>query len=124
MPDGPRQAFPEKAIQPKGMHEKETAPLQTTAVFRTQQDLNNWETFLQAYNGITISVDNHMTTAGERGIHVTTSPDGWRVEKGGQFVSGSWPKALSTRSAATGASLLPWLMVAKARGMPLRTQSW
>ncbi len=33
-----------------------------------------------------------MTTTGERGIHVTTSPDGWRVEKGGSSSVGAGPR--------------------------------
>ncbi len=73
-------------------------------------------TFLQSYNGITMFGDGHMTTTGERGICVTTSPEIWRDEKRGQLLSGSWPKALSARTAAPGASLLPWLVVAKAWG--------
>ncbi len=35
-----------------------------------------------------------MKTTGGRGIRVTTGPHGWRVEKGGNFFSWNWPKAL------------------------------
>ncbi len=115
---GPRQAIPEKAVQPKGKHEKETAPLQAMPVRGDKNDLHTWETFLQSYNGITMF--GHMTTTGERGICVTTSSHGWRVEKGGQFLSRNWPKALSARIAAHGAALLPWLVVAKAWGDTLK----
>ncbi len=38
------------------------------------------------------------------------------MEKVGQFLSGDWHKALSGKSAAPGASLLPWLIVAKVWG--------
>ncbi len=86
----------------------------------TKQDLHTWETFLQSYNGITIFGDGHMMTTGERGICVTTSPHGWRVEKEGQFLRGNWPKALLVRSAAPWAALLPWLVVAKAWGDTLK----
>ncbi len=80
----------------------------------TKQDVSTWETFLQTYNGITMFGEGHLMTTGERGIYVTTSPAAWRVEKRGQFLSGSWPKALSARTTAPGASLFPWLVVARA----------
>ncbi len=82
----------------------------------TKQDLHTWETFLQSYNGITMFGDSHMKTTKERGIYVTTLPHEWRVEKGVQFLSGTWPKALSSRTATPGASLFPLLVVAKACG--------
>ncbi len=53
-------------------------------------------------------------TTGERGICVTTSPAGWNVEKRGQFLSGSWPRALSASTTVPGASLFPWNVVARA----------
>ncbi len=64
-----------------------------------------------------------MTTTGERVICVTTSPAGWRVEKRGQFPSGSWLKALSARTTAPVASLFPWLVVARAWGDTLKDTS-
>ncbi len=89
----------------------------------TKQDLSTWETFLQSYNGITMFGDGYLTTTGERGICVTTSPADWRGGKRGQFLSGRWPKALSGRTTANGASLFPWLVVARAWGDTLKDTS-
>ncbi len=79
-----------------------------------KEELNTWENFLQTFNGITMFGDSRMMTKGERGIQVSTSPGGWRVERRCQFLCGS--KALSTKSTAPRASLLPWLAVVKVWG--------
>ncbi len=89
---GPWQAFPEKAIQPKGRHEKRLPHYRLWLSTGTKQDLSKWETFLQSYNAITMFRDSLMTTTGERGICVTISPDGWRVEKGGSSSVGAGPR--------------------------------
>ncbi len=86
----------------------------------TKQDLGTWENFLQTYNGITMFGDSRMMTTGERGIQVSTSPGGWKLERGVQFLLGDWPKALSTKSTAPWSSLLPWLVVVKVWGSALK----
>ncbi len=42
------------------------------------------------------------------------------MKKGGQFLSGDWPNALSTRSAARGTSYFPWLVVKMFEGDALK----
>ncbi len=59
-------------------------------------------------------------TAGQVGILVTTTKEGWRVEKGGQFLHGDWPNTLKSRATEVGADLLPWLVVAKVWGPTLQ----
>ncbi len=60
----------------------------------------------------------------EKGILVLTATGGWRVEKGGHFLTGTWPEVLSTKATAPGASLFPWLVVVKVWGMPSETAGW
>ncbi len=56
----------------------------------------------------------------EKGIRVLTATGGWRVEKGGHFLTGTWPEVLSTKATVPGASLFPWLVVVKVWGDALR----
>ncbi len=49
----------------------------------TCQDLVTWEGFHSHYNGITMFGAKHPLTDGQVGIQVTTTKEGWRVEKGG-----------------------------------------
>ncbi len=82
----------------------------------TRQDLVTWEGFLCQHNGVTMFGSKHPLTAGQICILVTTTKEGWRVEKGGQFLHGNWPNTLKSRATEAGAALLPWLVVAKVWG--------
>ncbi len=86
----------------------------------TRQDLVTWEGFLSHYNGETMFRSKHPLTAGQIGILVTTTKEGWRVEKGGQILHGNWPSTLRSRATEAGAALLPWLVVAKIWGPTLQ----
>ncbi len=65
-------------------------------------------------------MDSHMMITGEMGILVSMSSGERRVEKGGQYLRDDSPTALSVKAAASGASLLPWLVVTKVWGDPLK----
>ncbi len=86
----------------------------------TRQDPVTWEGFLSHYNGVTLFGSKHPLTAGEIGILVTTTKEGWRVGKGGQFLHGNWPSTLRSRATEARAALLPWLVVAKVWGPTLQ----
>ncbi len=79
----------------------------------TRQYLVTWEGFLSHYNGVTMFGSKHPLTAAQVGIIVTTTKEGWRVEKGGQFLHGDWPNTLKSRATEETAALFHWLVVAK-----------
>ncbi len=83
----------------------------------TRQDLGG---LLSHYNGVTMFGSKHPLTAGQVGILVATTKEGWRVEKGGQFLYGDWPNTLKSRATEAGAALFHWLVVAKVWGPTLQ----
>ncbi len=64
--------------------------------------------------------NNRACTTVEKGIQVLKATGGWKVEKGGNFLTGVWPEVLSTKATALGASLFPWKVVVKVWGDALR----
>ncbi len=91
---GSRQAFPEKVIQPKRRHEKKTAPLYATGVYRNEtrpQHLGEHPANLQ--------YDHHV----------------WRQPYDDNRIEGH---------PTINITLLPWLIVAKAWGNALKDTGW
>ncbi len=78
------------------------------------------KSFLHQYNGVTMFGHSKALTAHQLGIQDAVNQEGWQVDKGGHFLNGRWPPVLTSGKAAPGASLFPWLIVAKVWGKTLQ----
>ncbi len=85
----PGRPFLRRLYSLKEAMKKRLPPCKLQLSAATLPDLVTWEGFLSHYNGVTMFGSKHSLTAGQIGILVTTTKEGWRVEKGGQFLHGN-----------------------------------